>query len=89
MTYFNRDKERSVLKTVSFCGKGVLTTNDNEAIKSGCYLQENNEDGLDVEACFCNDDWCNGSIVTTQVNQILLIIIIVSNTLMMMAQHIF
>ena len=62
MTYFNRDKERTIHKTVSFCGKGQMTTNDNQLIKNGCYSQENTEDGLDVEACFCNEPECNSTV---------------------------
>ena len=62
MTYFNRDKERTIHKTVSFCGKGQMTTNDNQLIKSGCYSQENAEDGLDVEVCFCNEPECNSTV---------------------------
>ena len=62
MTYYQRDVEKTKVKTVSFCGKGTLTSDDNEAVKSGCYTQENNQDGLDVEACFCDNDACNGAL---------------------------
>ena len=61
MTYYNRDKARTVQKTVSFCGKGIETTEDNQVISSGCHTEYNNQDGLDVEACFCNAPRCNGA----------------------------
>ena len=60
MTYRNRDREKTIVKTVSFCGQGRDAYNDNNAaIKEGCYTEENNADGFDVEACFCDSDMCN------------------------------
>ena len=41
-------------KTVSFCGKGQITNEGNDAIKSGCFKQPNHDEGIDVEACFCD-----------------------------------
>ena len=64
MTYRNRDKEKTVFKTVSFCGQARDTYDGNAALKSGCFTQEN-QDGVDVEACFCDSDMCNGSVVTS------------------------
>ena len=62
MTYRNRDKEKTVFKTVSFCGQARNTYNENnDAIKDGCYTEENNVDGFDVEACFCDSDMCNSA----------------------------
>ena len=64
-------------KTVSFCGKGQLTSEGNKAIKSGCYTQGNHQEGLDVEACFCEADGCNGSIpVVSQLPNNLFIILL-------------
>jgi len=76
MTYYNRDSEHTIQETVSFCGKGQIETDGNKAIKSGCYTQSNTEEGLDVEACFCDTDGCNGSIsVLAQVNNLFIILL--------------
>ena len=53
----DRDSERSIHKTVSFCGKGMK---DGEVIKDGTYMEEN-QNGFDVEATFCNTPRCNFS----------------------------
>ena len=39
---------------MSFCGKGQITNEGNNAIKSGCFFQPNHDEGIDVEACFCD-----------------------------------
>ncbi len=78
MTYYNRDVDRTIQKTVAFCGKGVMTTSDNKQINEGCHMQVNNEDGLDVEACFCNTDGCNSSNLA-KINLLTMLIVLILN----------
>ena len=78
MTYRNRDKERTVFRTVSFCGQARDTyQSGNTALKSGCYTEEN-QDGMDVEACFCDSDMCNAGRPLVTSNQVFLISLLVT-----------
>lgn len=60
VTHFLRDSARTVVNTTSFCGKGIDKTNSGASIKNSCFLEKNKGgSGVDMEACFCNNDLCN------------------------------
>lgn len=62
MTYFMRDGSGLATNATWFCGQGVETTSDGQPIKNACHYQENvGGSGYDLEACFCDNDRCNGA----------------------------
>ena len=72
MTYYRRDKHRTIANYSSFCGQGVKVSDGSAAIQDSCHIQHN-VNGYDVEACFCDKDRCNGSTVNSAVNYSLLV----------------
>ena len=60
MTVTRRDKYNTVEYQTHFCGSAVDKSNKGKIVTKGCHKQKNLEE-LDVEACFCQGNFCNSA----------------------------
>ena len=74
MTYYQRDRENTIVNVSSFCGKGVESTDEGAAIKDSCHIQKNVDNtGKDLEVCFCDTGLCNLGFSVHNINLFLII----------------